>query len=180
MVYEGTVSEEILRPIWDQILEQYLDATFSDEDRHLIALLSSANLLEFNITKAKAIVKYLFYRHDPEMIAILVKMGASEGPYPAQGTDTAKENWHRKVTAKIKKWQHTLKELLMEIQRIQPNDTDDTKKISRSYFDDILTKLSQHFHYHIDENTVTVGRYLSMYKEFKNHLIALRKQTKTA
>lgn len=180
MAYDGRVSNDILAPVWDTILEQYLDATFSDEDRHLMSLLSKASLLEFNITKAKAIIKYLVYRHDREMITILVKMGAAEGPYPDQGTDTAKSNWMKRVVAKVKKWQHTLKELLAEIERIQPTGKEEINTISRSYFDDILTKLSHHFHFHIDENTVTVSRYLSMYKEFKNHLISLQKQAKTA
>lgn len=178
IVYQGNVDPEVIRSTWDTILEQYLDATFSDEDRHLITLIASANLLDFNITKAKAIIKYLFYRFDRDMINILIKMGATDGPYPYQGTDAAKEAFMKRVTAKVKKWQHTLKEVVAEIERIQPPR--DEKKVSVSYFEDMLTKLSLHFHYHIDEKTITVSRYLSMYKEFKQHLLSLQKQAKTA
>lgn len=178
LVYGGSVDPEILRYTWDKVLEEYLDATFSDEDRHLISLIASANLLEFNITKAKAIIKYLFYRFDSDMITLLIKMGASDSPYPYQGTEASKDAWLKRVTAKVKKWQHTLKEIVTEIERIQPPKDD--KKVSRSYFDDTLTKLSGHFKYHIDENKITVSRYLSMYKEFKNHLLSLQKQAKNA
>lgn len=178
LITSGNIPDEILQPIWDKILEQYLDATFSDEDRHLISLMASESLLDYNITKAKAIQRYLFYRHDDEMIALLVKMGAADGPYPDQGTDVAKAAWKKRVTAKIKKWQHTLKELSDEIRRLQPNDSEDVAKISRAYFDDMLSKLSQYFHYHVDENTVMVSRYLSMYKDYKQHLLTLRKQAK--
>lgn len=177
MVYEGTVPETLLKETWDRILSEYLDATFSEEDRHLIQLISSANLLEFNITKATAIQRYLVFRYDEEMIAILRKIGAADGPYPTGGTEYAKLLWAKRVTAKIKKWQHTLRELTLEIKKISPAaETDNLPKVSRKYFDDILSRLSQHFHYHVDENTVTVSRYLSMLNDYKDYLTALKKQ----
>jgi hypothetical protein len=176
MVYEGHVSEELLKQSWAQILNEYLDQTFSDEDRHLIQLISSANLLEFNITKAQAIQRYLVFRYDEEMISILRKMGAADGPYPKNGTEFAKIQWSKRVTAKVKKWQHTLKELSNEIKKLQPSDGENISKVSRKYFDDILTRLSQHYHYHVDEEKVTVSRYLSMLNDYKEYLTALKKQ----
>lgn len=177
IVYEGRVPEETLQAAWNEVMEKYLDETFSDEDRHLVQLISSANLLQFNITKAQAIRRYLHFRHDPEMIEILRKMGATDGPYPEQGTANAKNVWMKRVIAKIKKWQHTLKEISAEIKRLQPDlESENVPKISRKYFDDILTKLSQHYHYHVDEQKITVSRYLSMLNDYKQHLIFLRQQ----
>jgi hypothetical protein len=177
MVQEGSVPEEVLQSTWDEIMEQYLDETFSDEDRHLVQLIASANLLQFNITKAQAIRRYLYFRHDDEMIEILRKMGATDGAYPSQGTAHAKSAWMKRVVAKIKKWQHTLKEMTAEIRRIQPDiDSENIPKISRKYFDDILTKLSQHYHYHVDEEKITVNRYLSMLNDYKQYLVSLRHQ----
>lgn len=176
LVYEGKVADNVLQSAWDEIIEQYLDNTFSDEDRHLIHLIFSANLLEFNITKAKAIQRYLTYRYDEEMIQMLLKMGACDGPYPYNGTDDAKEKWNRRITAKVKKWQHTLTGIVQEIKDLQPSDTDNVGKITRKYFDDMLSKLSQHFHYHVDENQITVSRYLSMLNDYKQYLLTLRRE----
>lgn len=177
IVYEGRVPEEALQAAWNEIMEKYLDETFSDEDRHLVQLIASANLLQFNITKAQAIRRYLHFRHDPEMIEILRKMGATDGPYPEQGSSHAKTAWMKRVIARIKKWQHTLKEMSAEIRRLQPDlESENIPKISRKYFDDILTKLSQHYHYHVDEQKITVSRYLSMLNDYKQHLIFLRQQ----
>lgn len=177
MIYEGHVPDEALQAVWNDVMEKYLDETFSDEDRHLVQLIASANLLQFNITKAQAIRRYLHFRHDPDMIEILRKMGATDGPYPDQGTANAKQAWMKKVIARIKKWQHTLKEMSAEIKRMQPDlESDNIPKMSRKYFDDILTKLSQHYHYHVDEQKVTVSRYLSMLTDYKQHLIFLRQQ----
>lgn len=178
MVIEGEVSHEELAPVWNEILEAYLDVTMSDEDKHLMTLISQQYLLEHNIIKAEAILKYLSYRYDPDMITILERIGASGSGYPKDGSINARKAWEKRVVANIKRWRHRISEIEADIVRLTPKDQKQ-EKITRSYFDDVLARISQHFKYHIDENIVTVSRFLAMLREYKQHLIMLQKQAKT-
>lgn len=180
MIIEGSVSDEVLLPVWSEILEQYLDVTFSEEDKHLVQLIFTHTLLEFNITKATAIQMYLQYRYDEDLVAIMQRIGAADTGYPKDGNINSRRVWHKRVTARIKRWKVQQSEIEAEIGRLSNKDEAKMPKITKAYFDDILVQLSRHFKYHVDETTVSVGRFLSMLRDYKNHLLTLQKQIKQA
>lgn len=179
LVIEGTPEIAELQTVWDAVLEAYLDQTMTDDDRYLLGLVASATLLEFQITKSEMILRVLSFKYDEALIDILQKIGAAPTRYPAAGTTNEKIVWRKKVIANVKRWKHTLIETEAEIKRLTPAEDGD-KEISASFFDDIFSRLSSYFHFHIDETKVTVSRFLAMYREYKNHLLTLKKAAKTA
>ncbi len=179
LIISGAPSMEQMSESWEKVLEAYLDDTCTDDDRYLMDLVATSSLLEFQITKAELILKYLNFRHDPDMIAMLKKMGAATRGYPKAGSSNEKRVWRKSVIANVRRWKHNLIEAEQEIERLTPTTTGEAKPIMASYFDDIFAKLSQHYHFHIDEKITTVSRFLAYYRDYKNYLLTLKRQSKT-
>lgn len=172
LVIRGKASEKQLTEAWGKIIDEYLFCLSDTKDKYAMNLTRDIYLMEYNIHRVALMQKYLFYRNDPAMAQDLIGMGVISLPWPedvkGQGV------WLTNVTATIKRWIATVETKKAELKRVQPDFT--SQKPDRKYFNDMLTILSKHCGYHIDEHQTTTGRYVSILLQYREYIKQAEKQ----
>lgn len=151
------------------VIDEYRYALANKDDRYAMDLERNIALLQFKIVKCSAAQFSVAYTGNPGNAAELVSMGCVNEAFPL---DREKQIiWFKKVLATINMWLAELKRKQLELKGLQPQNSEvTTTKLDRAYFNDMLTEISKFMKSHVDENIITVGRYISILKNFRNYI----------
>lgn len=163
--------------LWLEIYQEYADAVCSHRDKIQLNDLATVMRLELKITYGVAMMKYLEGQEewgkpiDPKLIAALKHIGVYIHD---------QVNW-RKLEGFIKKWKIELQVKEKDLQK-QEEETKNIKsgnrKTTRDDFQDFLVHLEEQRKVIIKEDETTVGKFISIIKNYNRTVANLEEQAK--
>jgi len=164
-----------LKKKWLDIYQEYVDTVCFQSEKDRLQVIANIQLLQFRITKATAIHKYLTIQEeagrefDPGIIDTLKYMGVYSG-----------------TTLHLKKLVGQIKQLSMDLQREEKAFSESEKRIqkagttvtktSRESFQDFIVQIEEYVKFPIKESETSVARFMAMVKKYLAHCAYMEKE----
>lgn len=165
LLIEGDATEEQLKEAWDALYNEYLDATAKNGSNDVMTLLNEFDALYYKYAVVEKCVEILRWYNDDRLIAILKERGFNF-PFDDSNVEQYLKDLDRVMT-RSKKFLVDMEIRRKQLDAIQKANSG--AKIDRAYFDTILVTLSKFAGYHVNEEVITVSRYVALLNMYINH-----------
>lgn len=176
LVIEGQVSEDDLKSSWDNMYVAFLDGISGEADMATAAIMRKVDLLQFRISKAISITRYLGYYFDQKMIDLLIKIGAADAVFPQEVK--AQEVWWRRLNGRINRW---IQEKEQEEKKLL--DLVGTRaegKTTHESFQSYIVQVERYMKFGINDRETTVGRFMAMVADYQRYIAQSQKKLEDA
>lgn len=161
LIKYGFASKTKIVEAWETLLMEYYELSGDEVLKLLVDLSKNIGILQGKILSYKLSIYVLRYKDSPECAGILRR-----GGFDVSDLD--------KVEKGLKSYEFELKSRIKEYENLLKSN--DGKKVSEGYFDEMLVELSKFMGYRIDPENTTVLEFIKIRGRHKKEVDALNKK----
>jgi len=168
LVRTGTAPEHVLSQAWEKIYMEYVELDGSTNTLYLNQVRRDMMLLSSKIDRVITIVNMLSVAPNQDLIAELRK--GFLFPYKYSFLD--QHQYHKDLAGTIYRlapWRLEYSKLEKELAGLLEAN-DEGAKVDRSYFDNVLARLSRYNRYEILANSITVAAFVTKLKHYLEYV----------
>lgn len=172
LIIEGEVDEKTLREAWEVIQEQYVQALGDAEQRLYLSLLKEVNALAISLQQVEILLQQLRSRY----VALFLKELNKILKANIQLTDKEGNllpDYDKRLDRAISlanpiRMQHDLKRVHLD--KLKKKMEGGNRKATREYYQETIIALSNHQKRELDEEKLTVYKYVVLIKDLNRFL----------